>query len=243
MVRGCFGSGTETLSHGTSRSQWCLDNSPPQAQAKEGPSENTAERQKGGVSHLTSVCPDATSAAAEAGRHLPPGEEMAQGQRTTNVLLYPGRDPLASFFIKKGDCSCWIVRGAALGLRNVPVKGAKIYLLSSPQAHLLKNLTHTSHYPSRLSSRLLFFLFLFLFFNLLAHEQRYLAWRRMEPLYCSPFPPLSPVFEFVICMTIISIAIETAALGKWDLQFSKRKELERTPENSWSSLYHRQVHS
>ena len=163
MVRGCFGSGTETLSHGTSRSQWCLDNSPPQAQAKEGPSENTAERQKGGVSHLTSVCPDATSAAAEAGRHLPPGEEMAQGQRTTNVLLYPGRDPLASFFIKKGDCSCWIVRGAALGLRNVPVKDAKIYLLSSPQAHLLKNLTHTSHYPSRLSSRLLFFLFLFFF--------------------------------------------------------------------------------
>lgn len=124
-------------------------------------------KREGGLSHHTSICLDANSASPKVRYHLPPGGKMAQGQRVTNLPLYPGRDLSASSYIRTGDCSCWIVQGAAFWLEKCSSGGVKIYLLSSPQAHLLKNLTHIPYSPSRWPSHM-FFIFFF-FVNILAH--------------------------------------------------------------------------
>lgn len=72
----------------------------------------------GGLSHHISVCPDANSAAPTVRHHLPPGGEMAQGQRVTNLPLHQGRDLRTSSSIRRGECSCWIVQGAAFWLEK-----------------------------------------------------------------------------------------------------------------------------
>lgn len=70
------------------------------------------------------------------------------------------------------------------------MEGAKIYLLSSPQAHLLKNLTHISHSPSRLPSHMFFIFFLLIY--LLISKGIWLR-EKLYPFTAHLFLLLSPI--------------------------------------------------
>ena len=114
-----------------------------------------------GLSHHGQL--EASSAAPKVRHHLPPGGDMTQRQKVTDLLLYPGRDLIG--LLRTGDCSCWIVQGATLWLDKYSSGGAKIYLPSSVQAHLLKTLAYISSSPSQWPSDM-FFIF---HVNILAH--------------------------------------------------------------------------
>lgn len=114
-----------------------------------------------GLSHHGQL--EASSAAPKVRHHLPPGGDMTQRQKVTNLLLYPGRDLIG--LLRTGDCSCWIVQGATLWLDKYSSGGAKIYLPSSVQAHLLKTLAYISYSPSQLPS----YMFFIFHVNILAH--------------------------------------------------------------------------
>lgn len=130
-------------------------------QAKEGVSENTVERgwffssQRGWFVLMPppKVRPP----------RLPPAGERAQEQRAPNPFTQ-GETHWPPLTSTQEAAAAGLSREQRFGLRNVPMEGVKIYLLSSPQAHLLKkNLIHLPQYPSWLPSHRPFSLSMYLF--------------------------------------------------------------------------------
>lgn len=73
-----------------------------------------------GLSHHSTICLEASSAAPKVRHHLPPGGDMAQRQKVANLPLYPGKDLSASS--EQGTAAVGLSREQHFGLRNVPVE-------------------------------------------------------------------------------------------------------------------------
>ena len=73
-----------------------------------------------GLSHHSTICLEASSAASKVRHHLPPGGDTAQRQKVTNLPLYPGKDLSASS--EQGTAAVGLSREQHFGLRNVPVE-------------------------------------------------------------------------------------------------------------------------
>lgn len=140
-----------------SRSQWYLANFPPKPRPRR--IHLKALQRESGLSHHTSICPDANSVALRLSiaSHLRGHGSGGKGSLPSLVIQ---RERPIGLLLHQETAAVGLSREQHFGLRNVPTQGAKIYLLSSPQAHLLRNLTHISYSPSRWPSHMFFIYFL-----------------------------------------------------------------------------------
>lgn len=139
-----------------------------------------------GLSHHSPICLEASSAAPKVRHHLPPGGDMTQRQKVTNLPLYPGRDLSASS--EQETAAVGLSREQHFGLRNVLVEVLR-FIYHTQSRHVFWRLSLA--YPILPANGLRICCSYFMLTYLLISKGDWLGGN--GALYISSFPPHGPI--------------------------------------------------